>query len=169
MHYSDSDFFDVKGWMFFFFFSRPATSFMWFTSPFKSLRYILWRRFKWKIITFLVICLVVALVVLFFYSAPVSLSHSRNKNDFSNYLLWNGWCTKENPWGTLFDSNFLAQCEHPWESCWTVLSSGAVCFVIQCHTNFLVCGSNHAVWPFFGKLLNITFMWCCLFCDTVWF
>ena len=21
----------------------------------------------------------------------------------------------------------------------------------------------------FGKLLNSTFMWCCLFCDTVWF
>ena len=21
---------------------------------------------------------------------------------------------------------------------------------------------------FFGKLLNSTFMWCCLFCDTVW-
>lgn len=55
-----------------FFYSRPATSFAWFSSPFKSLRYILWRRFKWKIIAFLVIVLVVALVVLFFYAAPVS-------------------------------------------------------------------------------------------------
>ena len=55
-----------------FFYSRPATSFAWFSSPFKSLRYILWRRFKWKIITFLLIVLLVALVVLFFYAAPVS-------------------------------------------------------------------------------------------------
>ena len=46
---------------------------------------------------------------------------------------------------------------------------GAVCFVIQCGSNFLVCRSNHAVRPFFAKLLNITFMWCCLFCDTVRF
>lgn len=50
--------------------NRPATSFAWFSSPFKSLRYILWRRYKWKIIVFLVIVLVVALVVLFFYAAP---------------------------------------------------------------------------------------------------
>ena len=59
------------------------------------------------------------------------------------------------------------QCDHSLESYWTVLSCGAVCFVIQCGSNFLVCGSNHAVWPFFGKLLNNTFMWCCLVCDTV--
>lgn len=50
--------------------NRPATSFAWFSSPFKSLRYILWRRYKWKVIVFLVIVLVVALVVLFFYAAP---------------------------------------------------------------------------------------------------
>ena len=51
----------------------------------------------------------------------------------------------------------------------TVLSCGAVCFVIQCGSYFLLCGSNHAVWPFFGMLQNSPFMWCCLFCDTVWF
>ena len=39
--------------------------------------------------------------------------------------------------------------------------------MIQCGSNFLVCGSNHAVLPFFEKLLNSTFMWCCMFCDTV--
>ena len=61
------------------------------------------------------------------------------------------------------------QCDHSLKSHWTVLSCGAVCFVIQCGSNFLVCASNHAVWPFFGKLLNSTFMWWCLFCDTVWF
>ena len=58
---------------------------------------------------------------------------------------------------------------HSLESYWTVLSCGAVCFVLQCGSNFSVCGSNHAVRPFFGKLLNSAFMWCCLFCATVWF
>ena len=58
--------------MFSFSFSRPATSFAWFSSPFKSLRYILWRRYKWLIIKLLILILLIALVVLFFYSMPVS-------------------------------------------------------------------------------------------------
>ena len=43
------------------------------------------------------------------------------------------------------------------------LLCGAVCFVIKCGSKPLICGSNDA------QLLNNTFMWCCLFCDTVWF
>ncbi|XP_073239418.1 myoferlin-like [Porites lutea] len=50
--------------------NRPATSFAWFSSPFKSLRYILWRRYKWLIIKLLILVLLIALVVLFFYSMP---------------------------------------------------------------------------------------------------
>ena len=57
------------------------------------------------------------------------------------------------------------QRDHSMESYWTVLSCCTVCFVIQCASNFLVCGSNHEVWPFFGKLRNSTFMWCCLVRD----
>ncbi|XP_015759463.1 PREDICTED: dysferlin-like [Acropora digitifera] len=52
--------------------NRPATSFGWFSSPFKSLRYILWRRFRCKIIAFLVIVILLVLVAIFFYSMPVS-------------------------------------------------------------------------------------------------
>ena len=37
------------------------------------------------------------------------------------------------------------QCDHSLEDKTTVLSCGAVCFVIQCGSDFLVCGSNHAV------------------------
>ena len=59
------------------------------------------------------------------------------------------------------------QCDHSLEKYSTVFSCGAVCFVIQCGSNFLVCRSNHAVWPFFGKLLNSTFMWCCLFSNVL--
>lgn len=49
---------------------RPATSFLWFTSPFKSLKYIIWRNYKWYIIGLLIIILVLLLVILFIYSVP---------------------------------------------------------------------------------------------------
>uniref|UniRef100_A0A8C8EFE9 Dysferlin n=1 Tax=Otus sunia TaxID=257818 RepID=A0A8C8EFE9_9STRI len=29
---------------------RPETSFLWFTSPYKTLKYILWRRYKWVVV-----------------------------------------------------------------------------------------------------------------------
>uniref|UniRef100_A0A8D0G231 Dysferlin n=1 Tax=Strix occidentalis caurina TaxID=311401 RepID=A0A8D0G231_STROC len=32
---------------------RPETSFLWFTSPYKTLKYILWRRYKWVVDGFL--------------------------------------------------------------------------------------------------------------------
>ena len=65
--------------MFSFSFSRPATSFAWFSSPFKSLRYIVWRRYKWLIIKLLILILLIALVVLFFYSMPVSNSNDAGR------------------------------------------------------------------------------------------
>ena len=53
--------------------SRPATSFRWFTSPFKTLRYIIWRNYKWIIIGILITIIIVAAVVIFLYSMPVSV------------------------------------------------------------------------------------------------
>ncbi|XP_069061681.1 dysferlin isoform X3 [Pleurodeles waltl] len=49
---------------------RPETSFLWFTSPFKSMKYILWRRFKWAILIFLIVFLLVLLLGVFLYSFP---------------------------------------------------------------------------------------------------
>ena len=57
---------------YFIFHRRPATSFLWFTSPLKTLRYIIWGRYKWYIIGFLLFVIIALLIVLFFYSAPVS-------------------------------------------------------------------------------------------------
>ena len=37
------------------------------------------------------------------------------------------------------------QCDHALESYWTIVSCDAVCFVIQCGSNVLIYGSNHAV------------------------
>ena len=57
-------------------------------------------------------------------------------------------------------------CDHSLEGYRTVLSCGAVCFVIQCGCNVLVSGSNYAVLPFFGKLVNSTLMDCGLYVNT---
>ena len=54
-------------------YSRPATSFRWFTSPLKTLRYIIWRNYKWIIIGVLITLLIVAAIVIFLYSMPVSM------------------------------------------------------------------------------------------------
>ncbi|WAR21900.1 MYOF-like protein [Mya arenaria] len=51
--------------------NRPETSFLWFTSPFKTLRYIIWANYKWYFIIGLVIILLLLLIVLFIYSFPL--------------------------------------------------------------------------------------------------
>uniref|UniRef100_A0A3B3CY95 Dysferlin, limb girdle muscular dystrophy 2B (autosomal recessive) n=1 Tax=Oryzias melastigma TaxID=30732 RepID=A0A3B3CY95_ORYME len=49
---------------------RPETSFLWFTSPYKTLRFVLWRRFKWLILLFIVLFLVLLFLGVFLYSFP---------------------------------------------------------------------------------------------------
>ncbi|XP_057307144.1 myoferlin-like [Hydractinia symbiolongicarpus] len=53
--------------------NRPDTSFLWFTSPWKTLKYIIWRNYKWYIIGFLIFLIVLAFIVLFLYSVPGNL------------------------------------------------------------------------------------------------
>ncbi|XP_065924822.1 myoferlin isoform X7 [Magallana gigas] len=53
---------------------RPETSFLWFTSPWKTMRYIIWRNYKWYFIGFLVLLLILLLVFLFLYSFPGEVS-----------------------------------------------------------------------------------------------
>ncbi|XP_013387948.1 myoferlin-like [Lingula anatina] len=50
--------------------NRPETSFLWFASPWKTLRYIVWRNYKWYIIGGLLLILLLVLVILFIYSIP---------------------------------------------------------------------------------------------------
>jgi len=49
---------------------RPETSFLWFTSPWKTLKFIIWRNYKWYFITALVLLIIILFVVLFIYSMP---------------------------------------------------------------------------------------------------
>ncbi|TKS93062.1 Dysferlin Dystrophy-associated fer-1-like protein [Collichthys lucidus] len=49
---------------------RPETSFLWFSSPYKTLRFILWRRFKWFIILFIILFFILLFLGVFLYSFP---------------------------------------------------------------------------------------------------
>uniref|UniRef100_A0A670JK97 Dysferlin n=1 Tax=Podarcis muralis TaxID=64176 RepID=A0A670JK97_PODMU len=55
---------------------RPETSFLWFTSPYKTLKYILWRRFKWVFLVFLLIFIVLLFLGIFIYAFPVRTTGS---------------------------------------------------------------------------------------------
>uniref|UniRef100_A0A8C0GZE7 C2 domain-containing protein n=1 Tax=Chelonoidis abingdonii TaxID=106734 RepID=A0A8C0GZE7_CHEAB len=50
---------------------RPEASFLWFTAPLKSLRYILWQPHKCKIILGFLLLLLLLLLAAFIYSSPV--------------------------------------------------------------------------------------------------
>ncbi|XP_075429238.1 dysferlin isoform X4 [Ascaphus truei] len=49
---------------------RPETSFFWFTSPYKTLKYILWRRYKWVILIFFMVFILLLFLGIFLYSFP---------------------------------------------------------------------------------------------------
>ncbi|XP_028657297.1 dysferlin isoform X3 [Erpetoichthys calabaricus] len=49
---------------------RPETSFLWLSSPFKTMKYILWRRFKWVIIGIIILCILLLFIGIFLYSFP---------------------------------------------------------------------------------------------------
>jgi hypothetical protein len=52
--------------------SRPESSFLAFTNPIKSLKVIIWRRYKWWIITSLFILFLIAFALLMCYTLPVN-------------------------------------------------------------------------------------------------
>ncbi|KAE9538073.1 hypothetical protein AGLY_006045 [Aphis glycines] len=50
--------------------NRPDASFMWFLNPFKSIRYIIWHNYKWKILKGIIVLAIFLMIILFFYSIP---------------------------------------------------------------------------------------------------
>ncbi|XP_044276588.1 myoferlin [Varanus komodoensis] len=54
--------------------NRPETSFLWFTNPCKSMKYIVWRRFKWVFIAVLILLIVLLFVAILLYSLPNYIS-----------------------------------------------------------------------------------------------
>lgn len=51
---------------------RPETSFLWFSSPYKTLKFILWRRFKWVILGLIILFFILLFLGVFIYAFPVS-------------------------------------------------------------------------------------------------
>ncbi|ESN93713.1 hypothetical protein HELRODRAFT_157808 [Helobdella robusta] len=49
---------------------RPDTSFLWFMNPLKTLKYIIWKNYKWLIIKLIILLIFVIFLVLFFYNFP---------------------------------------------------------------------------------------------------
>jgi len=56
--------------------NRPATSFLWFTSPWKTFKFIVWRYYKWHIIGGIILVLLVVIIVIFIYTSPNALMSS---------------------------------------------------------------------------------------------
>jgi len=50
--------------------NRPATSFLWITSPWKSWKYIIWQNYKWKILLVLGVLIFILWFALFIYYVP---------------------------------------------------------------------------------------------------
>uniref|UniRef100_A0A8C0IRA8 Dysferlin n=1 Tax=Chelonoidis abingdonii TaxID=106734 RepID=A0A8C0IRA8_CHEAB len=49
---------------------RPETSFLWFTSPYKTMKYILWRRFKWVFLIAIMVFILLLFIGIFIYAFP---------------------------------------------------------------------------------------------------
>uniref|UniRef100_A0A8C0KI95 Dysferlin n=1 Tax=Canis lupus dingo TaxID=286419 RepID=A0A8C0KI95_CANLU len=47
---------------------RPDTSFLWFTSPYKTMKFILWRRFRCAIILFIILFILLLFLGIFIYN-----------------------------------------------------------------------------------------------------
>ncbi|XP_063717418.1 myoferlin-like isoform X4 [Symsagittifera roscoffensis] len=50
--------------------NRPESSFLWFMSPWKTLKYIIWKNYKWKIIGALFLIIFIAFFALMIYTLP---------------------------------------------------------------------------------------------------
>ncbi|XP_076016465.1 myoferlin isoform X1 [Genypterus blacodes] len=54
--------------------NRPDTSFFWFTNPCKTMKFIVWRRFKWIFLGVILLLLVLLFLGILFYSLPNYIS-----------------------------------------------------------------------------------------------
>ncbi|KAK2494540.1 hypothetical protein MC885_004403 [Smutsia gigantea] len=67
---------------------RPDTSFLWFTSPYKTMKFILWRRFRCAIILFVILFILLLFVGIFIYAFPVSGPEGRHGACLGGALGW---------------------------------------------------------------------------------
>uniref|UniRef100_A0A663M9W2 Myoferlin n=1 Tax=Athene cunicularia TaxID=194338 RepID=A0A663M9W2_ATHCN len=53
--------------------NRPDTSFLWFTNPCKTMKFIVWRRFKWLFIGLIILLILLLFIAVLLYSLPVRI------------------------------------------------------------------------------------------------
>ncbi|XP_028332942.1 myoferlin-like isoform X1 [Gouania willdenowi] len=53
---------------------RPDTSFFWFTNPCKTMKFIVWKRFKWIFLLVIVLTIVILFLAILLYSLPNYIS-----------------------------------------------------------------------------------------------
>lgn len=53
------------------FYRRPETSFFWFTNPCKTMKFIVWRRFRCLFIGLILLTIVILFIAILLYSLPV--------------------------------------------------------------------------------------------------
>lgn len=69
---------------------RPDTSFFWFTNPCKTMKFIVWRRFRCLFIGLVLLFIVVLFVAILLYSLPVRTNDDVSTStqiNISNILL----------------------------------------------------------------------------------
>ncbi|CAM9619692.1 unnamed protein product [Lampetra fluviatilis] len=54
--------------------NRPKTSFSWLTNPFKSLFLVIWKNYKWYIITAILLLIFALFIALLFYTLPGAIT-----------------------------------------------------------------------------------------------
>ncbi|CAF3109617.1 unnamed protein product [Rotaria sp. Silwood2] len=64
--------------------NRPKTSFLWFTSPWKTLRYVVWRNFKWAIILGVLTFIGSMFLLLAIWTIPVEIVRQIATKIFKN-------------------------------------------------------------------------------------
>uniref|UniRef100_A0A671PIH2 Myoferlin-like n=1 Tax=Sinocyclocheilus anshuiensis TaxID=1608454 RepID=A0A671PIH2_9TELE len=70
--------------------NRPDTSFLWFTNPCKTMKFIIWRRYKWLFIGLIILILVILFIGILLYSFPKGIVV------FGNIAVENGFTTLSN-------------------------------------------------------------------------
>jgi len=55
--------------------SRPDTSFLWFMNPLKTLKYIIWKNYKWLILKLFIVLLILCFIGLLIYTMPEAMTH----------------------------------------------------------------------------------------------
>lgn len=66
---------------------RPETSFFWFTNPCKTMKFIVWRRFRCLFIGLIILIIVVLFLAILLYSLPVRTDKQDHLTVYCSHIL----------------------------------------------------------------------------------